>query len=76
MSDCDFPQCRCVWYCWKRKPRERITALEAENKALREALQWCVDNDETNEGGDWEEINEFWLAGLSRARALLAKEAK
>lgn len=55
---------------------DRIDALEAENKALREALQWYVDNDETNEGGDWEEINEFWLEGLRRARALLAKDNK
>lgn len=47
-----------------------------------EALQWFVDNDDTMEGDDpmpekgnlsWDEINAFWLAGLRRARAVLAK---
>jgi regulator of replication initiation timing len=55
-------------------------ALRTENARLREALQWFLDNDETNEGdvpmpeyGDrtWNEINEYWIDGLKRARAAL-----
>ena len=62
---------------------DRIEALEAEVKRLREALQWMVDNDETNEGdepmedfGDqsWNEINAYWIEGLNRARAVLGGE--
>ena len=55
-------------------------ALRTENARLRESLQWFLDNDETNEGdvpmpeyGDrtWNEINEYWIDGLNRARAAL-----
>ena len=48
----------------------RVTRNWSVQKAerLEEALQWYVDNDDTNDG---EEGNEFWLAGRDRARALL-----
>lgn len=42
--------------------------LEAKVDRMAEALQWYVDNDDTNDG---QEGNEFWLAGRDRARALL-----
>lgn len=49
---------------------------------LVEALLWMVENDETNEGDrplpehggkSWNEINDYWLQGLNRARAALAR---
>lgn len=54
--------------------------LRRNNKRLAEALRWYVENDETNEGDTplpdhngltWNEINEFWLDGKSRAIAVL-----
>lgn len=67
-----------------RKGRaDRIEALVAENERLREALQWMVDNDETNEGDEpmeefggqsWNEINAYWIEGLNRARAALGEK--
>lgn len=56
--------------------------LIAAAPELLEALKWMVENDETNEGDvplpkhngqTWNEINEFWIAGLNRARAAIAK---
>jgi len=49
---------------------------------LLEALIWMVENDETFEGdtplpdhhgATWNEINAYWIAGLNRARAAIAK---
>jgi hypothetical protein len=43
---------------------------------------WMVENDETNEGDDpverlggqsWNEYNSYWLDGLNKARAAIAK---
>lgn len=43
----------------------------------RKSLQWMIDNDETNQGDEpmedhggqsWNEINAYWIAGLSEAR--------
>lgn len=48
--------------------RIAIQQLYDRAEALAEALQWYVDNDDTNDG---QEGNEFWLAGRDRARALL-----
>lgn len=48
-----------------------LDRLKAENEALREALRWYVENDDVNEGGHWEETNEFWLQGKRRALKLL-----
>ena len=59
---------------------DEIERLRAERDRLREALQWMVDNDETNEGDEplydkggrsWNEINAYWIDGLNRARAAL-----
>ena len=64
---------------------EERAALRAENARLRESLEWFLDNDETNEGDEpmpeyggktWDEINEYWIDGLNRARAALAGEVK
>ena len=64
-----------------RQAADRIEALTAENERLREALQWFVDNDDTNEGNEpmeefggqsWDEINAYWIDGLNRARTVLA----
>lgn len=58
----------------------KLDRLLDENDRLREALQWFVDNDETNEGDTplpehggrtWNEINSYWIDGLNRARDLL-----
>ena len=60
-----------------------LQCLRAENARLRAALQWFIDNDDTNEGDTplpkhggrtWNEINEYWIDGLNRARAALAGE--
>lgn len=49
--------------------------------ALVEALEWFIDNDDTNEGDHplaehggktWNEINAYWIDGLNKARATLA----
>lgn len=40
---------------------------------LLEALEWMVDNDETNEGGEWDEENAYWIDGLNKARAAIKK---
>lgn len=53
-----------------------LARVEKERDALRDALQWYVDHDDTNEGGRWEESNAGWLEGKRRARALLASGKK
>jgi hypothetical protein len=49
---------------------------------LLAALQWMVENDDTREGEDpveslggetWSEYNEYWIEGLNKARAAIAK---
>lgn len=49
---------------------------------LLETLIWMVENDETFEGdtplpdhhgATWNEINAYWIAGLNKARAAIAK---
>lgn len=49
--------------------------------ALAEALEWMIANDDTNEGDTplpehgnrtWNEINDYWIDGLNKARAVLA----
>lgn len=49
-----------------------VERLRAQNWELRSALQDYLDNDDTNEGGKWEESNAPWLAIKRRAAALLA----
>jgi hypothetical protein len=57
-------------------------ALHSVNAELLEALKWMVANDDTNEGDDpverlggqsWNEYNSYWLDGLNKARAAIAK---
>ena len=64
---------------------DEIERLRAENAALRAALQWMVDNDDTNEGDEpmpeyggqtWNEINAYWIDGLNRARKALGLTAE
>lgn len=56
--------------------------LIAAAPELLEALQWMVDNDETNEGDEpveslggltWNEMNSYWIEGRNRALAAIAK---
>jgi hypothetical protein len=58
----------------------RIGNLEAERDQLRDALQWFIDNDETNVGDEpieyiggrtWNEVNAYYIDGLNRALAAL-----
>jgi hypothetical protein len=48
----------------EKELRERI-------KKLEELLRWYVENDDTNEGGRWEEENAYWLRGKRAAQKLL-----
>jgi hypothetical protein len=63
-----------------------LRRLHEANAELLEALKWYVENDETNEGDDplekserinegetWNSINAFWIEGLNKARAAIAK---
>jgi hypothetical protein len=56
-----------------------MTKDEALDLAL-EALEWMVENDDTNEGDEpverlggqsWNEYNAYWLDGLNKARAAI-----
>jgi hypothetical protein len=67
--------------------REQVLLLEATGaeaadaiERLQAAVQWFIDNDETNQGDEpmpefggqsWNEINAYWVDGLNRARAAL-----
>lgn len=60
---------------------ERTKWLEAERDAalkkvaeLTECLRWYVENDDTNEGGKWDESNAHWIAGKRRAQRALGME--
>ena len=46
---------------------------EVTIQQLVDCLQWYVENDDTYEGGKWEEDNAFWLRGKRRAEALLER---
>ena len=63
--------------------QQRIKTAEAERDRLREAVQWFIDNDDTNQGDEplpefggesWNEINAYWIDGLNRARAALKED--
>jgi len=45
--------------------------LRAECNAARVLLRWYVENDDTNEGGKWEEYNRPWLEKKREAMKLL-----
>ena len=51
-----------------------IMRLRKENVELTECLRWYVENDDTNEGGKWEESNAQWLEGKRRAMRALGME--
>jgi hypothetical protein len=68
---CDFP-----------KTAAELRRLHSVNADLLEALKWMVANDDTNEGDDpverlggqsWNEYNSYWINGLNKARAAIAK---
>jgi thioredoxin reductase len=59
-----------------------LRRLHEVNAELLEALEWMVANDDTNEGEEpvdslggvtWNEYNEYWVTGLNKARAAIAK---
>jgi hypothetical protein len=61
---------------------EANARLIAAAPELLEALVWMVENDETYEGDEpirehngrtWNEVNAYWIEGLNRARAAIAK---
>jgi hypothetical protein len=67
---------------FQSKEAEANARLIAAAPDLLEALKWMVENDETNTGDEplddhggytWNEINAYWIAGLNRARAAIAK---
>lgn len=62
--------------------KEANSRLIAAAPELLEALIWMVANDETNEGDEpvesldgesWNDCNKYWIDGLNRARAAIAK---
>jgi hypothetical protein len=61
---------------------DELRRLHEVNVELLEALKWMVENDETNEGdtpvkslggASWNEINDYWISGLNKAKAAIAK---
>lgn len=56
-------------------PQQPSDGLSETEKNLIEAVEWFIENDETNRGGDWETINAYWIAGIERGRKAVA-EAK
>jgi hypothetical protein len=68
--------------CHKRQAAAELRRLHSVNAELLEALKWMVANDDTNEGDDpverlggqsWNEYNSYWINGLNKARAAIAK---
>lgn len=62
---------------------ETLDGAIDEIQALRQALLWYVQNDETNtgdmplpeySGATWNQMNAYWIGGQNRARALLGLE--
>lgn len=63
-------------------PNEHDARLIAAAPCLLEALIWMVENDDTYEGDEpvdrlggesWNEHNRYWIEGLNKARAAIAK---
>lgn len=61
---------------------DRIEELEALVAEAAEALAWFIDNDDTNQGDTplehlgwrtWNDVNAYWIDGLNRGCAVLAK---
>ena len=45
---------------------------EATILALYDALKWFIENDETNRGEGWEDVNAYWIEGFNRGCDALA----
>ena len=54
--------------------QEDLRIARQERDELKECLRWYVENDDTNEGGKWEESNAPWLEGKRRAMRALGME--
>lgn len=54
--------------------QEDLRIARQERNELKECLRWYVENDDTNEGGKWEESNAGWLEGKRRAMRALGME--
>jgi hypothetical protein len=54
--------------------QEDLRIARQERDELKECLRWYVENDDTNEGGKWEESNAHWLEGKRRAMRALGME--
>ena len=54
--------------------QEDLRIARQERDELKECLRWYVENDDTNEGGKWEESNASWLEGKRRAMRALGME--
>ena len=61
---------------------DELRRLHKVNADLLEALKWMVENDDTNEGNapveslggaSWNEYNDYWISGLNKAKAAIAK---
>jgi hypothetical protein len=59
-----------------------LRRLHEANAELLAALKWMVKNDETNQGdapveslggASWNECNAYWISGLNKAKAAIAK---
>lgn len=47
--------------------RAEIERLRSANAELGVCLEWYIAEDDTNEGGRWDESNAHWIAGKRRA---------
>lgn len=51
-----------------------LNSVEKQLAEAKEIIAWFIENDETNTGGEWDEINAFWIAGLKRAKKFMGME--
>ena len=57
----------------RHEAAEMAFEYESLIEELVEALEWYVKEDDTYEGGSWEEENKYWLDGKRKAEALINK---
>ena len=66
------------------RAKQRVERQAQHILNLRTALQWMVNNDETNQGDwpleahgghTWNELNGYWIDGLNRAKAALDEDS-
>ncbi len=67
--------CICVYpeECRLCSDRNEINKLQEQLDEALDLLKWYVENDDTNEGGKWEEYNAGWLKKKREAIKLLNK---